>query len=667
MSRAGFVAVFALVNVLASHEADAGWPPPPEATPMDVANPAYWPNDPDYGFSDQTDGQWTHYGFLPAAASGVERRPSETTTGMSVDLAWRVSIGDPRVIIAVTGGGALWDEPDLLDKVFINQGELSAHKPLHADQSACGGSGSLAGFDCNGDGSFTISDYAESLNVAADDHNANGVIDAGDLILAFSDGIDDDGNGYVDDISGWDFFKDDNDALDDTRDGHATRDAAVAAAATNNGIAGAGVCPLCRVLPLRVGDGVIADAQDFAQALVYAADNGANVVQSALETTNMTRFAEAAIAYAYAKDVLVVTATSHVGSRRHDLPATTNYTLAAHALGFDGPSVALSHSFIAANPCAQFGSHNFLSVSSARCDTGVAGALAGVAGLMVSTAFAQGPTANLTAGEMQALLIGTVDDVDVPESRMPGSGYLFSQPGFDERFGYGRINATRALEAIVTQHIPPTVTITSPRWFDVLDTDKLDAPVEIRGSIAARRANAYDYVVDWAAGVEPHARDFDGHVVAQQENIDPTTVVGDADALALLDVRHVSALIDNDPQTGPMQPHHSITVRVRATGHYGGEVGDVSSETRRTYYLHSDPDLLPGFPVYLGDSIESSPKMADIDGNGIRDLVVLSSGGSVFVFTLTEVGPVALPGFPFQTNFVDGLGVQSSSDVPNYL
>jgi len=666
-SRVGLIAAIALLQAITSHEARADWPLPADATPLDASDPKNWPNDPAYGFSSTTDGQWPLYGFLPDAKSGIERRAGEVAAGMSVDLAWRISTGDPRVIIAVTDTGVLWDEPDLWDKFFLNPRELSAHKPLHIDQSPCGGSDALTGFDCDGDGTFTMRDYAESTTVANDDHNANGVIDPEDLIIAFSDGIDDDGNGYVDDIAGWDFLKDDNNPFDDTRDGHGTREAAIAAATTNNGIAAAGVCPSCRILPLRVGDSVVADAQDFAQAILYAVDNGAQVVQSSLQTVNMTRFAEAALAHAFNEDVFVVTSTSDVGSRRSDLPATTNYTLIAHALGYDGTNASTSHSFLAANPCAQFGSANFFSISSDRCATGVAGALAGVAGLMVSTALQYGPTPGLTPAELQALLISSADDVDVPESRTPNSPYLYSQPGFDERFGYGRINATRALEAIVAQRIPPQVTMTYPRWFDVLSTDTIDAPIEIRGSIAALRANAYDYTVDWAAGREPLEPEFEGHIIGSQTNIDPTMKVGEAAPLALLDVRHVIALLESDPEAARMGHRHVITVRVRATAHYGGEVGDISSETRRTYYLHSDPDLAPGFPLFVGDSLESSPKLADLNGDGVREIVTLSSGGLVMAFTLTKVGPIPLPGFPFQTNLIDGLGPPSSPEVPSYL
>ena len=93
--------------------------------------------------------------------------------------------------------------------------------------------GAVAGmpesFDVNGDGVFNIRDYDRATWVT--DVNGNGRRDPQDIIWGddgngpCSDGVDDDANGYVDDIAGWDFFWNDNDPSDDSDCGHGTGEA----------------------------------------------------------------------------------------------------------------------------------------------------------------------------------------------------------------------------------------------------------------------------------------------------------------------------------------------------------------------------------------------------------------------------------------------------------
>src|SRR5262249_27086481 len=183
------------------------------------------------------------------------------------------------------------------------------------------------------------------------DRNGNGKLDAGDLILNFSDGVDDDMNGFVDDIAGWDFMKDDNDPYDDTRYGHGTGEANDSNAQANNGIGSAGVCPLCRFIPTRVGDSFIANANAFAKAVAYATDNGASIIQCALGTINNDKFAQAALDYAYAHGVLAITSMADENARHHNMPATSNHTVPVHAIQYDGGDITNSSTFLAFNPC----------------------------------------------------------------------------------------------------------------------------------------------------------------------------------------------------------------------------------------------------------------------------------------------------------------------------
>ncbi len=89
-------------------------------------------------------------------------------------------------------------------------------------------------------------------------------------------GIDDDDDGYVDDVHGWDFVDDDNDPTDEN--GHGTHVSGTIAAVGDNAIGGIGVAFGSRVLPLRMldaqGTGFLSDG---VQALAYAKAHGARV------------------------------------------------------------------------------------------------------------------------------------------------------------------------------------------------------------------------------------------------------------------------------------------------------------------------------------------------------------------------------------------------------
>ncbi|MFT3767117.1 MAG: S8 family serine peptidase [Minicystis sp.] len=653
--------------------ASAGWPPPPNATPATMADPANWPNDPGYAYSTTENGQWNLYSFMPSVSKNV--RKEETASGMSIDLAWRLTVGDPSIVIAVTDSGIKWDEDDLLDKVYLNHRELVGHKPLHGDGTPCGGTGELAGFDCNGDGILTVSDYKDSPNLTPaatpghplGDRNGNGKLDAGDLILNFSDQMDDDGNGYVDDIAGWDFMKDDNNPYDDTRYGHGTGEANDSTAAANNGIGDAGVCPNCRFMPMRAGDSFITDVTSFGKAVVYASDNGARIVQCALGTINMNQFAQSALDYAYSRDVLVVTSMADENSRHHNVPAAANHTLPVHAITYDANSIKNATTFLGFHPCSNFGGQNFLSASGSGCSSEATGKLSGIAGLVYSAAIQYNVTPQLTPGEAHSLFFMTTDDIDVPESRMEGSVYKWSQPGFDQRFGYGRVNANKAVEAIRDGKIPPAVDIVSPTWFTVLYKDQATAPIEIKGTVSAKRATSFDYVVEWAPGVQPLDADFKA-VAPEQKNLPPSMVVGTDGPLATIDLKNIDPTHTRDVDSPYGENDTAITVRVRSTAHYGDPKGDVRGELRRTYYVHSDPTLAKGFPIYVGESGETSPKMVDIDGDGVRDLLYPTAGGVLHVYKLTGSGPVELPGFPYKALPEDGLLAPApTTDTPVYL
>ncbi len=679
------IALMALATPFVIEPARAAWPPPESATPADLALPENWPNDPGYAWDRDGDGiedgkgQWNYYSFM---VPNSKVRPEEKATGMSIDMAWRLTTGDPRVLVAVTDSGIKWDEEDVIEAAYINLVEVQAYRPTREDGSACGDLDplyhpgatpeQLAGFDCNGDGILSVGDWLETptlLPAAGEgqvrgDRNRNGRLDAGDLILAFSDGVDDDQNGYVDDISGWDFMKDDNDPYDDTRYGHGTGEARDSTSRANNGIGTAGGCNQCRLINLRVGDSFITDVTDFAQAVIYAADMRAKVLQSALGTVNMNNYTQAALDYAWDKGMLTVASMADENARHHNMPTAANHTLPVHAIQQSDSKITESESFVDYHPCSNFGGQNFLSGSGNGCSSEAVGQTSGITGLVYSAGYKYG--FDLSAGEVMQLLMMSADDIDVPESRTPEARYRWSHPGFDQRFGYGRVNANTAVEMVRDGKIPPVVDVVSPTWFSVLYKDQVTGPIDIQGSIRAGRAPAYDWVVEWAPGVQPLEGTYT--TIAEQKNVPGDVVTGGSSPIASIDIRNIDTTHEADIDSPYGENRYTFTVRVRAVAHYGGAIGDVPGELRRTYYVHSDPDLVKGFPMWLGDSGETSPKMADIDGDGVRDIIYPTAGGLLHVLKITPEGPVPLPGFPFRSRRADGLHeVPGEPGEPSYL
>ncbi len=96
-----------------------------------------------------------------------------------------------------------------------------------------------------------------------------------------SNGVDDDGNGLVDDWQGWDFIAGDNDADDEY--GHGTHVAGTIGAAADNGIGIAGVAPDAKLLPVRVLDADGSGSDDsLAEGFDYAGDLGVRIVNASL-------------------------------------------------------------------------------------------------------------------------------------------------------------------------------------------------------------------------------------------------------------------------------------------------------------------------------------------------------------------------------------------------
>jgi subtilisin family serine protease len=290
---------------------------------------------------------------------------------IQMEDAWDISTGSRDIVIAVLGTGVDVNHPDLKDNIWTNKGEIAGNK------------------------------------------------------------IDDDGNGYVDDVHGWNFAFADNDMT--PVDPHETEVAGVIGAVGNNGKGVCGVNWQSSIMVLEVMYG----SDEVAEALDYAAANGARVVNMSFGSDIFgpegDPVVKTAIDNAYAKGVLLVASAGNSDSSRPHYPAAYPNVLAVAST--NGEDTKTGHS--------TFGS--WVDIAAPGTDivtTAVDGEYIATAGTSFSSPYVAAVGAlllshrpELTNVQTRAVLENTTDPLYYGEID-PNLGYI----------GTGRVNAYAALE-----------------------------------------------------------------------------------------------------------------------------------------------------------------------------------------------------------------------------
>ena len=190
--------------------------------------------------------------------------------GSQAGEAWNAGYtGSMSTVVGIIDTGIDYTNPDLYLNVWINQREISSGLRL-------------ALFDTDQDGIITFRDLNNASNASqVSDLNANGRIDAGDLLsdVRWNDSVDQDGNGYKDDLFGWDFVANDNNPFDDNN--HGTHVAGTIGAVGGNGQGVAGVNWNIEMMGLKFLD---ANGSGTTSAAIAALDYYTNISLNAAGT-----------------------------------------------------------------------------------------------------------------------------------------------------------------------------------------------------------------------------------------------------------------------------------------------------------------------------------------------------------------------------------------------
>ncbi len=352
--------------------------------------------------------------------------------GSQAAEAWAAgATGSMKNVIGIVDTGIDYTHVDLYQNVWLNQNEIAAG--LKAVLK-----------DVDGDRLITFRDLNSSQNAAyVRDINGSGYIDAGDLLkdARWADGIDTDGNGYRDDLIGWDFVNNDNDPFDDA--GHGTHVAGTIGATGGNGIGMAGENWQVQMVGLKFlaanGSGSTAGA---VQALDYFTRMAAATPTENFVATNNSwgggGFSQAlldAIGRGARQDILFVAAAGNGGADgigdNNDVVTNypSNYNTAA-AAGYD--AVLAVASLTSTGALSGFSNFGKTTVDLAAPGSSIYSTLPGnsygvYSGTSMATPHVTGAAAlyaalhpTATAAEIKAAIMGSVDATAAAASTVTG-------------------------------------------------------------------------------------------------------------------------------------------------------------------------------------------------------------------------------------------------------
>jgi len=306
---------------------------------------------------------------------------------IDMDNAWSITTGNANTVVCILDGGVKLDHPEFDGRIWVNTHEIP------------------------------------------------------------NNNIDDDNNGYIDDVNGWDWVNLDNNPTDDY--GHGTNVAGIIGANSNNGSGYAGINWNCKLMIGKVLDNSdIGFYSWIISGINYAVLNGANVINTSLGGTVFNQALDDACWFAYYNNVVLVASMGNTNSNEINYPAGCGGAIAVGATTTNDHRAAPFP--WSSSSGSNFGSHidvvapgdyiyglDYISNTNYNIAwSGTSQAVPYVSGI-VSLLFGIHPS--LTSEQVRTILHTSAKDlVGDPAEDIPG---------YDPYMGYGRVSAMAALSS----------------------------------------------------------------------------------------------------------------------------------------------------------------------------------------------------------------------------
>jgi len=372
-----------------------------------------------------------------------------------------------------------------------------------------------------------------------------------------NNGVDDDGNGYVDDIHGWNFVDDNNDPQD--LYGHGTHVAGTIAAVGDNALGVVGVAFESHIMPVRAlnryGDGAI---DVMAQAIVYAVDNGADVINASWGGTGQSALIADATAYAHAHGVVFVAAAGNGSTDMSTFfPANDANAIAVAATTHLDAAASFSNFGVKLDVAAPGGgdappppTEDFPEYSVLSLRASAAQLLYPLNNLIVGNGYLRLAGTSMAAPHVAgtaALILAVHPEFSVEQVRqvLRTTADDLGAPGVDATYGYGRVNAA---SAVAVSSAPLVAHLSSP----VAQTLVGQTSVSITGAAGGLGFTSYtvEYGLapaptSWTVIAGPVATPVDDSLLATWD----LTNVPDGDYVLRLRVDGPAEYVDRAPVT----------------------------------------------------------------------------------------------------------------------